>query len=139
MSKSARLILAGALSALLLLLLGACSNRPPAPQKVTAEQNGKTITLRPGQEVIILLEANPTTGYAWEVAQVDEGILQQIGETGYTPEATSPGVVGAGGTAAFRFQAVAQGTTTLQLAYRRPWETDKPPATTFTLTVRVRP
>lgn len=45
-------------------------------------------------------------------------------------------MAGRGGTEVWRFEAVAPGTTTLQLAYLRSWEPESPEGS-FTLRVRV--
>src|SRR5450830_992518 len=50
--------------------------------------------------------------------------------------ATGPQTVGGGGTDTFTFKAVGKGTTTISLAYARPWES-VPPAQTRTITVTV--
>jgi len=120
-------------------LLSGCSQHPPAPQRITADLNGKAVTLKPEQELVVLLKANPTTGYAWAIAEVNDAVLQQTGMGGYTPEPATQRIVGAGGLAEFHFRAVAPGTTMLRLVYRRPWETSAPPVQAFTLKVDVQP
>jgi predicted secreted protein len=48
------------------------------------------------------------------------------------------GIVGAGGTFVFKLQAVKPGNSTVKLVYVRPWEKDKPPVRTFTVTIEVQ-
>ncbi len=127
------------LAALLgLLLLGACG-KTAQPPVLTDQDNGRTLTLKPGQVLVIHLPANPTTGYTWMLAEVDDTVLQAAGEAGYTPAPGSQEQVGSGGTAAWRFVAVGTGTTTLKLVYARPWEKPPKPVQTFTVTVTVKP
>ncbi len=122
-------------------LLVACGrSATSAPVVVTDDANGTTVTLQPGQTLVVRLAANPTTGYLWQIAEVDRAVLRPLGEeAGYTPQASDGARLGAGGTAEWRFEAVGQGTTVLTLHYLRPWEADAAPARTFTLTVKIAP
>jgi inhibitor of cysteine peptidase len=117
------------------LVLAACS---PASNEVEigADANGTQIELKAGQVLVISLASNPSTGYGWHIAEVDESVLVQVGETEFIQKQTDEQVVGAGGTETLRFEAVGSGTTTLTLTYDRAWE-DQPPEETFTVTVVV--
>lgn len=130
----ARLSLTIAIS-LLLLLATAC--RPtPAGLELEAADNGRQISLEPEQRLTITLESNPTTGYSWEIAELDETIVASSGEPVYeSGSATSR--VGAGGWQTFQFAARQSGTTTLTLIYHRPWETDVAPIDSFSVTITV--
>ena len=103
-----------------------------------AEDDGSEVELAAGQVLEVTLESNPTTGYRWEVSEVDGAVLAQVGEAEFQ-EAPTEGeqVVGAGGVETFRFTA-ASGETTLTLVYHRSWETDVEPEDTFTVQVIVR-
>jgi len=74
-----------------------------------------------GQILTIGLDSNPSTGYSWEVAEMDEKILRQVGESEFKQEST---LLGAAGKQIVRFEAVGGGQTTLKLIYHRPWEKD---------------
>lgn len=101
--------------------------------------NGSRVELAPGQDLAIILESNPSTGYRWQVIELDESILQQIGETDYAPhDPGQPSLPGQAGQEIWRFQAVGPGRTTLQLVYRRSWEKEVEPLKTYTLHVRVQ-
>jgi predicted secreted protein len=83
----------------------------------------------------IELEANPSTGYSWELAEpLDEAIVVSLGSD---HEAGDSDAVGAPGTQELSFRAVGAGTTTIALQYVRPWETDVVPAETQDFTVNV--
>lgn len=88
-----------------------------------------------GEQFTIVLAANPTTGYSWTVSrQADLAVVAPV-DTDYQPGPTS--VVGAGGHQRLTYQAVGRGTTTINLDYRRPFEsatTEK--SATFTVIVR---
>jgi len=78
----------------------------------------RDITARVGEEFVIGLESNPTTGYQWE-AYVDSSKLQLVDR-----EFSIHGAgVGSGGIERFRLKALTAGETALELMYRRPWET----------------
>ncbi len=116
-------------------VLAACGERtPPAPTNLTAADNGRDVTLQVGAELVLTLEGNPTTGYGWEVEQVDAAVLAQQGEPEYTAAANIPG---SGGVFVFRFTAQAAGSTPLVLGYSRPFEPDTPPIEVFTVQITV--
>jgi inhibitor of cysteine peptidase len=102
-----------------------------------AEDNGRQVTLEQGQTLAISLESNPTTGYGWQVLEMDAAVLQQSGDAEYKQSSGSEGLVGAGGVETLRFEALAPGQTTLTLGYMRPWESVQP-LETFTLQVTVQ-
>ena len=44
---------------------------------VDMSHNGGQVDLNVGQILVVSLESNPTTGYRWEVAEIDDEILRQ--------------------------------------------------------------
>ena len=106
-----------------------------ATVRLTAKDAGRTVTLRTGDSVEVALAGNPTTGFSWQVASAGDPVLHADGEPAFKPDSR---LIGSGGTATRRFRAVAPGTATLRLEYRRPWEKDVPPAGRKTFPVVVR-
>jgi inhibitor of cysteine peptidase len=105
------------------------------PTFLTAADNGTAIEVTKGQFTVITLEANPTTGYTWEVTEpLDEQVLRQVGEIAFVPESE---LLGAPGVQIVTFGAVGAGEATIKLVYHRPWETDVEPLDTFTVPVTV--
>jgi inhibitor of cysteine peptidase len=103
---------------------------------LTAEDNGGQVALDQGQVLVVSLASNPSTGYGWEVTEVDESILRQEGEPEFVaPEAGATPLVGAGGTEIFRFVVAGSGQTNLTLAYRRSWEEGVEPLETYSVQV----
>jgi len=100
-----------------------------------AEDDGREIELGRGESLAITLASNPTTGYRWEVIEVEERVLPPVGESEFRPESDG---IGAPGVEIFRFKAMDAGQTTLNLVYHRPWEEDVAPLNTFSLQVIVR-
>lgn len=91
--------------------------------------------LRPGDRFDVTLEANPTTGYAWALAQdPNAAVVRSLGSSFERP---MDAAVGAGGQDVWTFQAVGPGTATVTLVYSRPWERGVPPARTHTIDVHV--
>jgi inhibitor of cysteine peptidase len=103
---------------------------------LTDADDGKQITVKSGDVVAVTLVSNPTTGYSWQVIEIDDVVLVQEGDPEYKQSPGPEGLVGAGGTETFRFKAVGTGETKLGLGYMRPWES-VPPIETYAVTIRV--
>src|SRR5262245_6188634 len=85
---------------------------------VTAADNGSVIEARAGDEIVVRLPENATTGYRWQIDRID-GPLELAGDS---YELSAPGVIGGGGVHEFRFRATATGTARLALKHWRSWE-----------------
>ena len=107
---------------------------PPPPGELTLSEadNGLQIELAKSEILVLSLESNPATGYAWEVQGMDQGILLQVGEFEFESAA---GLLGGSGTQTLRFVGVSKGQTPLELVYRRPWEADVAPLETYSVDV----
>ncbi|WP_095079980.1 protease inhibitor I42 family protein [Pseudomonas sp. Irchel s3h17] len=118
-----------------LALLTACASQPK--HNVTLEQQSQCpVQLINGQNLILSLPSNPTTGYRWAIQDSAGGVLRAISPEVYTnPENT--GLVGAGGQSTWQFQAFASGSGRLRLTYQQPWEPEAEPAQTFDCTITV--
>jgi len=115
------------------VMVAGCS--PSGEVKLEAKDSGRQIEIEKGQSLVITLASNPTTGYRWEVAELEESILRQVGEAEFQPQSD---LVGAPGVEILRFETVKAGQTPLKLVYHRPWETDVDPLETFSIQVVVR-
>ena len=100
---------------------------------LTADDDGMSVQLAEGESLLVALVGNPTTGFGWEVEE-EPGFLTRLAGLAYLPDS---GLLGAGGTFFFRYEATETGTGTLSLAYRRPWEA-LPPERTLSLRIAVR-
>ena len=105
------------------------------PVNVDENDIGRAIMLEVDQELVVTLASNPSTGYGWSFQVTREGVIAAIGSE---YELTGAQLPGSGGRERFRFIAVESGQTTLQLEYRRSWETETPPAETATYDVVVQ-
>ena len=117
--------------------LTACGS-DPEPLTLTKDADGTSVQVEVGQSLEISLEANPTTGYSWEVKESGEPTLRPQGEPAYVQAETGATLVGGGGTYTFTYVGAETGTATLELIYHRSWETDVAPLETFTLEVTVK-
>jgi len=91
-----------------------------------------------GDSFTVALCSNQTTGFQWsESAQIDdETIVEQTNHKFISPEEQQ--IVGAAGQEVWTFQALQEGTTTISMEYRRPWEDTEEAEWTFTLTLVVK-
>jgi inhibitor of cysteine peptidase len=91
---------------------------PPADARTTA------IAATVGVPFSITLDANPTTGYSWDLATpLDPNVVDLLQHTYQRSGGSRPG---AGGTEIWTFDPLCAGFTTIVLRYRRPWEPNDP-------------
>ena len=102
--------------------------------RLGADDNGLSYVLSPGEVVEVRLEANPSTGYDWQVVELDESVLRKAGAR-FEPESA---LLGAPGTAVLRFEAAGSGSARLRLVYARPWEAEYETEAVFEVRVRVQ-
>ena len=102
---------------------------------LTEANDGKTIRVRQGDEIVLGLPENATTGYRWHVARSDGLDEKEMGErerpTGANPQ------VGSGGTRKFRFVAKGPGSARLELKHWREWEGEKSVIARFAVDITV--
>jgi len=119
---------------MLLMTIIAAGCGPTGEVRLDMADNGHQIEVEVDQILVISLESNPTTGFGWELVELEDPILQLMGEAEFQPS-ESKEIVGAGGTEIFRIKVVGTGQTTLTLVYRRSWEEGVDPLETFRLNV----
>lgn len=115
-------------------LLSACAS--PSKSVSVQEQRQCPIALQVGQQMILSLPSNPTTGYRWAVREDAGSVLKSLGPEVYS--ASEADLVGGDGHSTWRFQAAASGEAQLLLTYAQPWDTSSEPAETFDCRIRVR-
>lgn len=94
---------------------------------------GAVVEMAPAQQVLVEIEGNPTTGFTWEVAEIDPRVIAPVGDPQYESESDADG---SGGIYTFRFEAVGPGEEEVVMVYRQSW-TDAAPSRTFTFRVVV--
>ena len=119
----------------MLLVCAAFISGCDVPKEISLRLDGdREVTLQKGQDLKVELEANPTTGYSWEILTSDGGVARAIGEPEY---ASSSAAIGAGGLQTFRVRALSEGKEEIKFRYRRPWEKGKEPAIIYTVHLTV--
>ncbi len=87
-----------------------------------------TTTAQVGQIFTIVLEANPTTGYSWQVDNDEEFVtLESRDYIVPEPAEGEEPLVGAGGEETFTFNALQAGNTEITFSYAKEWEAEVPP------------
>ena len=78
-----------------------------------------------GQQIVVRLCSNPSTGFSWQAAEVPGALVKlvdQSSEPGATAGGTDqPGLVGAAGIEVLTFEAVAPGAGDVHVLYSQPW------------------
>jgi inhibitor of cysteine peptidase len=95
--------------------------------------NGKTLTLKPGQTLTLQLTENPTTGYRWSIVPFNDQLLKLTDDRF---DLSNSSAMGGGGKRVFTFQATRSGQINLNLNQKREWEDSA--VESFNLTIEVR-
>jgi predicted secreted protein len=120
-----------------LFLLTSCAETPPGVDLDIAN-NGVTLETTSGVTINVALDANATTGYAWNLVTPPETqILKLLSSDYVSPSSSSTPIVGAGGKQVWKFQTTGRGTTSFSLAYFRPFDPTQV-AKEFTATIVVK-
>jgi inhibitor of cysteine peptidase len=131
-------IVAVVLAALLLAMTGHSGRAQAPPACPEPDDSDTPIMVAVGEQFVVALASNVTTGYRWQLDDPGaDGIVTLVGSEYVAPGAQLPG---AGGKECWTFAAQAEGTTTLGLSYRRPFEPPSIlPVRTRQITVSVSP
>lgn len=106
---------------------------PGTTASATVTDPSKPIEATVGEEVTIVVDSNPTTGYEWTVTGEPDAVIAE--PVGSTPASGGPRP-GQGGTQTFTFKATGAGTTTITLTYARSFAPDdNPTVQEYTLVV----
>ncbi|HEY9087016.1 MAG TPA: C1 family peptidase [Anaerolineaceae bacterium] len=91
-----------------------------------------TAPVQAGQVIPVVLESRPATGYAWELVQGDSTLVQQVQEPQLQSFVEKPS---APAQTTLTLQSSAEGSATIHLLYRRPWEAGSVPTRRIALTL----
>jgi inhibitor of cysteine peptidase len=104
-----RTILIAGLVLIALVAAGAAfamsTDEPSEATVYTADDDGTSIVLEPGESFSVVLPGNATTGYSWQVEGIDAAILSAAEPV----DVSDSELVGAGGVYTFTFTAAAAG------------------------------
>jgi inhibitor of cysteine peptidase len=120
-----------------LSVLAACTQTPSNISLDQAAKDRCPLSMYRGQELLLSLRSNPSTGFRWEVKEAASGVLKSLGPEVYSnPE--DAGLVGSAGQSSWRYRAENPGHGHLLLVYRRPWEVGVAPASSFDCQIEVQ-
>lgn len=109
----------------------------PDSLELSEEDGGTSLAIQQGGTIVLTLEANPSTGYSWEMNDEDPeaSLLLQMGEPVFNSD--DPEAAGAGGTMTYTFTAADVGQMTVSMIYLGPAVEEAPTKTfEFDLTVK---
>ena len=101
--------------------------------KLDNSYNNGTINIAKGGLIELCLEENPSTGYLWNIIDMDYSKLQMVNdmfEEGHLE-------IGVTGTRLFVFKALEIARTTIVMKYFQPWEGETSSIKEFVLNVHV--
>lgn len=101
--------------------------------ELTKADDGTTITVSRGDEIVVRLDENPTTGYRWRVHGSEGGVVAAGDSFALAPNAR----FGTGGERTFRFRADQPGAARVELTRLQPWEGEQSADARFTIDIRI--
>jgi len=104
-------------------------------QEKTYTETSSEIAASVGENFIISLESNQSTGYSWSVGMVSDN--SQVVVAGMDYDLPGESKTGQGGAEVWHLKAVAPGSVKLMFFYARSWEKDAPAKTlSFNVTIK---
>ena len=89
--------------------------------QLNEDSNAKTIQVARGDTIELTLDESPTTGYRWEVAELDTQQIQLV-EQHYTPHQEAG--VGGGVARTYHLKVLDKGPGQISLENRQRWDGD---------------
>lgn len=83
-------------------------------------ETAQKVNVSSGDEFTVELESNPTTGYEWQVVQIEDEAIVRLVDSEYVPPDSD--LLGASGKEVFTFEALEEGNTKVTLEYARQFE-----------------
>lgn len=90
------------------------------PKSYTVEGEGYSAQVVNGNELILDLDANPTTGYSWMITSVPEQFSSDYDN--YIQDEAEEDMTGVGGTQEYHIIALNDGTGIMTLEYKQDWD-----------------
>lgn len=119
-----------------IVVLAGCAGQQKPVVTLDDADDCSPLKLTQGQELVLTLPSNPTTGFRWELRNPAASVLKRLGPEVYSNSEEDSGLVGSGGESTWRFRVAASGDDRLELVYRRPWEKDAEPAESFSCAIQ---
>ena len=87
----------------------------------------KAMRVPAGKVITISLNANPTTGFSWQLVSISDKNILEFVKKEFSPSVGKE-MVGSGGIENWSFQTLKIGQAVIVLEYRRSWEKNVPAA-----------
>ena len=110
------------------------AGKRPLEITLTERDNGESITVPLGANLVLRLNETPGSGFRWAVDTGDQKILE-LHRSDYIPAKNS--AVGGGGQRVLEFEAKRSGSVRLALKLLRAWEGDRSLASRFEAEIHV--
>ena len=102
---------------------------------VNKYDNGKSFDLLKGDTLVIEIPEIPTTGYKWEIEEIDNKVIE-FSESIFSISLDSG--IGGGGLRKYYFKILSSGMTKIQLSLRRKWESDNSAVDKFEINICIK-
>lgn len=109
--------------ALTLVFASSARQQPKSPKEVSIawSEISQGVGLEVGDILEVVLPANRSTGYDWEVGFYNQSVLEPYGEPEFSSNSAN---LGAEESEKLHFEAIGEGETQLILVYQRPFENE---------------
>jgi predicted secreted protein len=104
-----------------------------AQLELTESDAGRSYSPSPGDLVVVQLPETPSSGFRWQLDEVDVAVLAPAGDS-FRPDGAG---LGAAGIRQLRFTVVGPGRTSVRLGLRRGWEAGEPATRRFEVAIHV--
>lgn len=104
-------------------VLSGCAQPPNKAIELTDADSNKTIEVTTGEEIMLRLTANQSTGYNWVYLDTTQDMIKLVNDN-YETDPKFKNANGAGGKHTFHFKAMKPGTSEIHMLYSRSWEKD---------------
>jgi inhibitor of cysteine peptidase len=102
----------------------------PIDKTIYATTDMNEIIIEKGESFEIMLDSNPTTGFAWEIAEeLDASILEEVDNvygSNNTDNNDNIPMVGVGGKEVWTFKALKKGEATIKMKYCQSFNANNP-------------
>jgi inhibitor of cysteine peptidase len=105
------------------LLLSGCASTSEHIIQVDEKTQCNPLKAKQGQELLVSLPSDPTTGYRWNVQNSASSILSSVGPEVFSSNDENNEVIGSAGQSLWRFKVIHEGTAELVMKYQQSWDT----------------
>ena len=128
-----RLLALLGMGVLVLMVTVSCNviQKKTSVKELQLKDSGQTLSTTVGDTLKIVLDANETTGYTWEIKGYDKTVIR-LDKSCYKVDSK---LIGAPGKQIYFFKVIDKGETDLNIIYHRSWEKGVKPVKTFNLEI----